>query len=388
MKEAAKMLPNPFLHCPHCNGVLPKDEHICPKCNVHVGIAAVEEANRIQTAVIQPKQPATPEALFPHLGDYLHKKGLVTQQALDLTLAYQRELATRGKPALLGQLLVDSGMINQTELDIAITEQIIHLKTALENSNLELESRVTQRTAELEEALMRLGELDQMKVNFIANVSHELRTPLSHLVGYLDLICNRNLGPLTLDQKEVLTGMTQASKRLWTLIEDLLQFSAASTGNMALNPRPFPIMEPVKTAVLNKKPQATQRQIFLKANIMPDLPLVHADQEKITWVIEQLLDNAIKFTPSNGRVAAYARKKDDEVQIDVIDTGIGIPKERINELFCSFHQLENFSTRRYEGMGLGLTMAQKIIAAHGSEIRVRSRVGVGSRFAFKLPIHP
>ncbi len=300
MKETT-MLPNLFLHCPHCNGMLPKDEHICPKCN--------------------------------------------------------------------------------------ITEQIVHLKTALEKSNLELESRVTQHTAELEDALMRLGELDKMKANFIANVSHEFRTPLSHLVGYLDLIRNRNLGPLTIDQEEVLTGMTQATKRLWTLIEDLLQFSAAATGNMTLNPRPFPIMEPVKTAVLNKKPQANERHILLKANIVPNLPLVHADKEKISWVLEQLLDNAIKFTPSNGQVAAYARKKGDEVQIDIIDTGIGIPKDRINELFCSFHQLENFSTRRYEGMGLGLTMAQKIIAAHGSEIKVRSRVGVGSRFAFKLPVH-
>ncbi len=378
---------NTILHCPNCNHTVHPKARTCPRCKVNLGVAAIRETRRINTAVSSQPSPINPEALFPRLGEYLVSKGFVAQDELDIVLAQQSELSAQGETKRLGQLLIENNFVNQADLDTAITEQMFDLKSSLEESNKQLESRVAERTAELEQTMVQLGRLDKMKDNFVSNVSHELRTPLAILVGHLDLMSQGDPGSLTFDQKQSLSSMTDATRRLWTLIEDLLQFSDAASGKMTLKKSPFPIIKSVNTAVSQKETQATARQIILNTRIRANLPQVFADQEKITWVVGQLLDNAIKFTPPSGQVVAYAQQKADDVQINVVDTGIGIPEEHINELFHSFYQLEESSTRHHEGMGLGLAMAQKILTAHGSTIQVRSRVGVGSHFAFSLPRH-
>ena len=122
-------------------------------------------------------------------------------------------------------------MIDQATLDQAVTEQIIQLRSALQAANRTLERRVYERTAELEAALQRLSELNQMKANFVANISHELRTPLTHIKGYLELMVTDSLGPLTDEQRHALQVSQKASDRLENLIEDLIMFSMASTAN-------------------------------------------------------------------------------------------------------------------------------------------------------------
>lgn len=375
------------IRCPQCHHAISPEARICPHCTVHVGMAAVEESNRISETLFAQPTFAAPESLFPRLGDYLVGKGVVTHQELDEALRYQKALGGPNKQKLLGQILVEQGIITRSQLDTAVTEQIVELKTALEQSNRQLEHRVAQRTVELEKAVARLGELDKMKANFVASVSHELRTPLSQIVGYLDLMSLDGFGPLNPDQEGAVHAMTGASRRLWTLIEDLLQFSDAAAGKLVLEQRPFPIAEPVDVAFFHKSPAAKARQVNLVTDITPNLPFVHGDLDKITWVVSQFLDNAIKFTPPNGRVIAQAHQKADRIQIDVIDTGIGIPEARLDELTLSFHQLEDSNTRHHEGLGLGLAMAHQILQAHGSTIHVQSQVGVGSHFAFSLPCH-
>lgn len=350
-----------------------------------MGIAAVKERTRINTAVSHSTPLFCPEMLFPRLGEHLIREGLITTRELNEALTQQKQRAAKGESILLGNLLVEKGLIDRKQLDTAVTKQVIKLKAALEQSNSRLRSRVAEHVAKLEETMVQLNQLDAMKSNFVANVSHELRTPLAVLVGHLDLWSRESMGELSADQRESIQSMTNATRRLWDLIEDLLQFSSAASGDMTLSLERFPIKQSVNSAVSQKKPQATDRQVLLNTKIMADLPQVYADQEKITWVVGQLLDNAIKFTPPKGKVMAYVCQKADKVQINVVDSGIGIPAGRIKEMFQSFHQLEESATRHYEGMGLGLAMAQKILSAHGSRIQVRSRVGVGSRFAFSLP---
>ena len=381
-----KRFTDSMLSCPQCHQPVSKEDRSCPSCHTNLGLAAIEEVERIKTGLFNPTQHIAPETLFPKLGDYLVNHGVITSDQLRQTLQLQRTAKTP-QPELLGQLLIQQGFVNQEELDAAVTAQILDLKTALERSNKDLELKVKQRTHELENAMRRLGELDVMKANFVANVSHELRTPLSNLVGHLELLLSEYLGEVSPQQFEALSSMTRASNRLWNLIEDLLQFSAAATDSPMLDPQPFPIMIPVQTAVSRKTPQADIRRIKLNSKITPGLPMVHADEDKITWVVEQLIDNAIKFTPPNGKVAAFARQKRNLVQIDVIDTGIGIPQDRLAEIFHPFHQLEDSMTRHYDGMGLGLARAQQILKAHGSTLQVQSRPGVGSHFAFSLPAY-
>jgi signal transduction histidine kinase len=170
----------------------------------------------------------SPEVLIPRLGEQLVGMGLLTLEQLKQALAYQRQCMDTGKHLLLGQAIMELGLLDRPTLDRAVTEQILRLRAALEDANHNLEQRVQQRTIELEEALRRLSENNQLKANFVANISHELRTPLTHIRGYLDLLHTESLGELNPDQKKALGISLQSSLRLQGLIDDLILFSQAS----------------------------------------------------------------------------------------------------------------------------------------------------------------
>jgi len=172
----------------------------------------------------QQKSKLTPEMLVPKLGDALVRGGRISEQDLEKALAYQQEQIAQRKTCLLGQALIDLKLIDQATLDSAVTEQIIQLRSALQAANRNLELRVQERTAELQEALRRLSELSQMKANFVANVSHELRTPLTHVKGYLELMITGSLGPLTEEQRHALAVSQKSAGRLESMIEDLIMF--------------------------------------------------------------------------------------------------------------------------------------------------------------------
>ena len=327
----------------------------------------------------------TPEMLVPRLGEYLVREGHLSEEDLQRALAYQQEQIASGNHVLLGQALIQLKIIDQETLNQAITEQILQLRGALQSANRNLERRVHERTAELQEALQRLSELSQLKANFVSNISHELRTPLTHIKGYLELLITETLGPITEEQKHALTVSQQAASRLEHLIEDLIMFSLSSRGELTLKQEPVDIRRLAKLSVRSVEQKARERGVNVYASLEEDLPLVQADSQKIAWVLGQLLDNAIKFTPSEGRVVLRVERESDAlVMISVSDTGIGIPAARLEEIFEPFHQLDGASTRRYGGTGLGLSLVRQIVEAHGSMIEVRSVEGRGSLFKFPL----
>ena len=331
----------------------------------------------------------SPEVLIPRLGEQLVKAGYITDEQLKMALDYQRQCSAEGKPRLLGQAVIEMGFIDRPTLDRAITEQMLCLRAALEDANRNLEARVQQRTMELEEALRRLSEINQLKANFVANVSHELRTPLTHIRGYLDLLFTESLGPVNNDQKKALDVSLRSATRLQSLIDDLILFSQASRGEMTLTLKPVDLNQIISSVVALIKPKADDRQIDLEVSIATDLPFVQADEEKLSWVISQLLDNAIKFTKPAGKARLLVLKdatNNSLVTVTVTDTGIGIPPERIKEIFEAFHQLDSSATRRYGGTGLGLALVRKIIEAHGSVIDVQSETEKGTKITFPLLI--
>ncbi|MFN2232876.1 MAG: sensor histidine kinase, partial [Anaerolineales bacterium] len=230
------------------------------------------------------------------------------------------------------------------------------------------------------------AELNQLKSNFIANISHELRTPLTHIRGYLELLVDDGLGPLNIDQADALSVMLRSEDRLERLIENLIQFSLFAQGELTLQLTPVNIQSIFNEVLAKFSSKCENKNISLKFNPPVENLTVNADSQKISWVLSQFLENAIKFTEPGGQVQVGARLDGQTVNIYVFDTGIGISKDKINEIFEPFHQLDSSSTRRYEGTGLGLAMAQQIIDAHGSNISVRSKVGEGSYFEFKLPL--
>lgn len=327
----------------------------------------------------------TPEMLIPRLGEYIVQKGLISEAQLQMALDLQQEQIAQGNPFMLGQALMELSLLDQATLDQAITEQILQLRSALQAANRNLEQRVRERTAELNEALNRLSELSQMKANFIANISHELRTPLTHIKGYIELLISESLGAVAPEQRHALSVSQRATSRLEGMIEDLIMFSLSSRGEMSMKQEPVDIRRLVSLIVKSANAKAEERGVKLQLDASDGLPLVQADAEKISWVVSQLLDNGIKFTPSGGSVSVILKEEGSNLlQVIVSDTGIGIPQGRMKEIFEPFHQLDGSSTRRFGGTGLGLSLVRQIVEAHGSLLDVKSMEGKGSTFKFPL----
>jgi signal transduction histidine kinase len=319
------------------------------------------------------------------MGEYLIQKGLITEDKLQNALDYQLEQTAKGNAVLLGQALIDLKIIERAELDQAVTEQILHLRSALQAANRTLERRVEERTAELQKALERVSELSQLKANFISNISHELRTPLTHVKGYLELLITQSLGPITDEQKHALQISQQSAGKLETLIEDLIMVSLASRGEMSIKQENVDIRRLANLAVKSSLGKAVERGVNLQAVLDEEVPLVQADSQKTAWVLHQLIDNGIKFTSAGGSVDVNVKREGENlVLISVSDTGIGIPASRMNDIFEPFHQLDGSSTRRYGGTGLGLSLVRQIVEAHGSMLDVQSVEGRGSTFRFPL----
>ena len=327
----------------------------------------------------------SPEMLISRLGDSLIHKGIIREEDLQKALAYQQEQIARGKACLLGQALIELKLLTQAALDQVVTEQIIQLRNALQAANRSLEERVQQRTAELQSALERLSELSQMKANFVSNISHELRTPLTHVKGYVELMLAESLGPITDEQKHALQISQQSSARLEGLINDLIMFSLASRGELSLKLESVDIGRLANMSVRSMEQKAKDRGVTVHAVLDNGLPLVQADSQKIAWALGQLLDNAVKFTSSGGRVVLnMQRASANLVIVSVTDTGIGIPPQRVEEIFEPFHQLDSSPTRKYGGTGIGLSLVRQIVEAHGSMLEVQSADGKGSTFKFPL----
>jgi len=191
---------------------------------------------------------------------------------------------------------------------------------------------------------------------------------------------------LTKDQTSALDVMLRSEARLEELIEELIQFSLAASGEFTLQMEKVNFATVIDSALKRARNKAKGRSVILNIDLGTEPYIVRLDEEKIQWVVMELVDNAIKFTPPGGQVDIRLQKDGDLVQFIVKDTGIGISTERLTEIFEPFHQLDGSSTRRYGGVGLGLSLVRKIIEAHGSTIDVLSEASKGTRIQFHLPI--
>jgi signal transduction histidine kinase len=326
----------------------------------------------------------TPEVLVQRLGDMLVSQKLITDDQLHTALEEQEVYKARGEALLLGQVMIRIGIIDQAQLDQAITLQILQLQNGLKEANATLEERVQERTAELEEANRKLSVLNEMKSNFVSNISHELQTPLTHIIGYLDLMMDSGIENLNSEQKESLKVIKKASARLGHLIEDLILFSTSKAGKISLEKEVFDLVTLIEEDVEKANIVAQGKSIAVKVSSPYEKMFVLADRHKINWVINHLIENAIKFTPEGGLIKISISRDGDQVQTCVEDSGVGIEKESLTEIFEPFHQLDGSSTRKQGGTGLGLALVKKILEAHGQAISVISMPGKGSAFFFYL----
>lgn len=383
------MQPNPdeLMYCPNCGHPVRYDDRDCENCGINLLLATyLISTYSVESVAQAPKTPLTPEVLVPRLGERLVEKGALSQDDLQRALEKHRQLAQAGQPKLIGQILLDMNLVTQDLLDRVVTEQILQLQHALQVSNRELENRVEERTYDLQNALDRLSELNALKSSFISNISHELRTPLTHIKGYLLLLSDGSLGELSPEQKEALEVMVRSEERLEQLIEDLIQFSLTARGQLSINLKPVGVADLMLRTRSKVERLADGRNVRLEFRIPEQQAFVRVDLEKISWVLMQLQDNAIKFTPEGGVVQVRVNLDGGIAVFSVKDNGIGISPERINEIFEPFRQLDSADNRRFGGTGLGLAMVKKIIEAHGSTIKVHSEPNIGSEFEFALPL--
>lgn len=245
--------------------------------------------------------------------------------------------------------------------------------------------RITRQSAELAEANRELRSLDEMKTNLLANVTHELRTPLVTIQGYTELIAGGASGPVTDKQKEQLGIMLRNSKCLTRRIDTLLHFSRHDRGRDPLLRERCDLREVLAEADDCFRLRAEEKGIILR--ILPGArPLaVAGDRGKLGQIIDNLLDNAMKFTPAGGKVTVRGARTARKVTITVSDSGIGIAPEHVDRVCERFYQADASSTRAFGGTGLGLAIARDFIRLHGGDIRLTSAPGRGTAVTVTLP---
>jgi signal transduction histidine kinase len=352
---------------------------------MHLAIAAVIAENAMVHEFSSENIQISPEILVPRLGDHLVKRGTVSESQLARALQIQKLENQKGNYKLLGRILIEQGFLDQSMLDAAITEQIVNLQNALRQSNNELEDRVRERTLELQQALNRITQLNRLKTNFISNISHELRTPLAHMIGYLELLRDSSLGPLTEDQNHAVSVLLKSYNRLYNLIDELLQFSMLSQGEMSLSQESVSLKDLLEKATTYTQSFAAENKVELKIISPSDLVSVVVDEEKMSWVLGELIENGVKFNQPGGYVVVDVRAENGLVLFRITDNGIGIKQEHLTEIYEPFHQLDGSSTRRSGGTGIGLTLAKQIIESHGSSLMVESSENKGTSFQFSVP---
>jgi NtrC-family two-component system sensor histidine kinase KinB len=224
-------------------------------------------------------------------------------------------------------------------------------------------------------------ELDFAKTNFIATISHELKTPISAIKASLQLLENKNTGPINEDQQQLILSIKDDSNRLLKIIGELLNLSQVETGNIQLNIQPGDPNQILHYAIDAVKTQADQKNIKLKVSSHDHLPPVKADTEKTAWVLINLLTNAIRYSNENGEILIEVMKKDTKVMFSVKDFGKGIEPKYKDKIFTRYFQIPGSSKA---GTGLGLAISKEFIEAQGGEINVESQINEGSQFTFFL----
>ncbi len=241
---------------------------------------------------------------------------------------------------------------------------------------------------QLAEAFNRMsGELEQLerlRRELVANVSHELKTPISALRAHLENLLDGVERP----DPETLEIMLSQSERLGRLVDQLLELSRLESGDVPLRREEVALASLVRQVLSEIEVARPGSGVTLERRLAEDLPPVLADRERIHQVLFNLLDNAMRFTPSGGRVTVSAERRDGAVDVRVADTGPGIAPEHLPRLFERFYRVDPARSAREGGTGIGLAIARSVVEAHGGRIWAESSPGRGSVFTFELPVAP
>jgi signal transduction histidine kinase len=250
---------------------------------------------------------------------------------------------------------------------------------------------LTERMEAQERAIQnarRLAEVEALsraKSQFLASMSHELRTPLNAIGGYTELIEMGLGGSVTEQQREYLARIRSSQQHLLRIINDLLNYSRIESGKLTYEREPVALPAVIEAVSAMIEPQATGKGITLVQPQCPNDLLAIGDRLKIEQIVLNLLSNAVKFTPSKGRVTVACHQSEDRAMITVRDTGPGVPRDRVDDIFEPFVQLGRSLSTGPEGTGLGLAISRDLARAMGGDVTLETEPGVGSVFTLSLP---
>ena len=282
---------------------------------------------------------------------------------------------------------------------------------ALLTSNMHLASvresfrELEDKNDKLQTAFDRLKELDRLKSNFLATVSHELRTPLTSIIGYSEMLVEGLAGEMTSEQREFVQTIRDKGEQLLQLIKGLLDLSKLESGTMSLRKSQTEISSLLRDVSQTMAPTARKKEVELVVDVENGLPLIWADNERLRQVFLNLTENAIKFTPANGKVTLSARmtavdasRPEDAggvvilsarrtaIEFRVSDTGIGIPELERSRVFDAFYQVDSSSTREAGGTGLGLSIVRRLVDGHDGTVRITDNTPKGTVFVVTIPV--
>src|SRR6266536_2570628 len=249
-----------------------------------------------------------------------------------------------------------------------------------------LAADVNRMSDELQRLYEELESASRHKSDFLATMSHELRTPLNAIIGFSEVLHEQMFGELNERQLAYVEDVLAAGKHLLSLINDVLDLAKIEAGGMELERSEVAIPEVLRSAVSMHSERASRGGVELSLRTEPEEITISADGRRVRQVVFNLVSNAVKFTPTEGRVDVSARLDDGQVEIAVADTGTGIAPEELEAIFEEFKQATD--GKRAEGTGLGLPLSRKLVELHGGRLWVESAAGKGSTFRFTLPVGP
>jgi signal transduction histidine kinase len=275
----------------------------------------------------------------------------------------------------------------QEEEARALAARLAERATLMETQALRLEAQTDELRRSAEQLAERTGaaeEANRVKSEFLATMSHELRTPLNAIGGYAELLEIGVRGPVTDQQRQDLLRIQASQRHLLGLINEVLNYAKLETGSVQYHLTDVSVSEVLASAGALVTPQARERSLTLEVDTCSQELTVRADAEKLLQILANLLSNAVKFTPDGGSVRLSCRVTEGALLFHVIDSGIGIPADKLDPIFEPFVQVRSDLTRTAEGTGLGLAISRDLARAMGGDLTAESTPGKGSTFTLML----
>ncbi len=283
---------------------------------------------------------------------------------------------------------MEKSLLSATEIVVLGPEEICTVAATCETMKatlLQREVELSETNRSLEAQNKRLQEFDAMKNQFLATISHELKTPLNAISGFTELLHGEILGPINATQKEKLERITERSRELLNLINQILEFNKIAAGKVIMQSDRVFLADLGNELASTFDSLAQRKGITLSLDGMMKHVCIPGDYDKLKMVFNNLISNAIKFTEQGSVVVQIDSLKDDRCVLSVRDTGIGIPREEWEHVFDMFYQVDGSTTRKFGGSGLGLAIAKEIVELHHGRLWVESTVGSGTVFYCQLP---